>query len=215
MPNKSLIILLSALCCLLSHFAFAQTTSEEITITTYYPSPYGVYNEMRLYPHSPATTSCDSTQEGLMYYDSVSHNLMVCRDNGATYAWESTGGGYWVTVGNDIYNANTGNVGIGTNSPTEVFQVCVGSVCTSVKQTTGNYGADVYDSWIYDNMLIWETCNDSVNPYTCEPDTFKNCRDYAQDPNCPNAWSMCARNVDCKKEGGLSWVDSPMSILQD
>ena len=28
--------------------AFAQTTTEEITITTYYPSPYGVYEEMNV-----------------------------------------------------------------------------------------------------------------------------------------------------------------------
>lgn len=91
-------------------------SQEQLTITTYYPSPYGVYNELRLYPHSPVTTSCDSSQEGLMYYDSNTHNLYVCRYDGTTYAWES-GGSYWAASGNDIYNTNTGNVGIGTGSP--------------------------------------------------------------------------------------------------
>jgi len=57
--------------------AFAD--EETFTITTYYPSPYGSYNELQLYPHTPATTACNSSQnEGFMYYDSVEHAMKVC-----------------------------------------------------------------------------------------------------------------------------------------
>lgn len=37
--------------------------------------------------------------------------------------WASAGGGQWTSSGNDLYNANTGNVGIGTSVPTSLFQV--------------------------------------------------------------------------------------------
>ncbi len=86
---------------------------ESISITTYYPSPYGVYNEMRLYPHSIPITSCDSTTEGTMFYNDSAQELQVCTASGL---WKS-GGGFWVGSGNDIYNTNSGNVGIGTNTP--------------------------------------------------------------------------------------------------
>ncbi len=87
---------------------------ESISITTYYPSPYGVYNEMRLYPHATPITSCDSTTEGTMFYNSTAHELQVCNGSGV---WKS-GGGFWAGSGNDIYNTNSGNIGIEKNNPT-------------------------------------------------------------------------------------------------
>lgn len=92
-------------------------TAEEITLTTYYPSPYGVYSEMRLYPKDSPTT-CSGTQRGLMYYDDSENRLKVC--NG-TPPYQDIGGGYWAASpfnSNNIYNTNSGNVGIGTNNPT-------------------------------------------------------------------------------------------------
>lgn len=56
---------------------------EEITLTTYYPSPYGVYSEMRLYPKPESqATACSQDQEGLLFYDKDSHALKVCGKNG-------------------------------------------------------------------------------------------------------------------------------------
>jgi microcystin-dependent protein len=53
-------------------FLYSLSFSEDkITITTYYPSPYGVYNVLRLYP----TTQPASGQEGDIYYDSGGHVL--------------------------------------------------------------------------------------------------------------------------------------------
>src|SRR3989338_4510952 len=76
--------------------SFAQTEEEEetLTIATYYPAPYGVYNEMRA-------------------------KRMAVGDNyhsGSAYPWD-TGGG---CAGNEICNADLvveGNIGIGTASP--------------------------------------------------------------------------------------------------
>src|SRR3989338_1182619 len=83
--------------------SFAQTEEETLTITTYYPAPYGVYNEMR----------AKRMAVGTNYY------------NGSAYPWD-TGGG---CAGNEICNADLvvqGNVGIGTTSPTAKLRVYYG-----------------------------------------------------------------------------------------
>ncbi|MCX5705146.1 MAG: hypothetical protein NTZ92_03690 [Candidatus Omnitrophica bacterium] len=56
---------------------FAQET---LTISTYYPSPYGSYNELQLVPHTPNVTVCNAAGEGTMYYDSAANDLRVCAE---------------------------------------------------------------------------------------------------------------------------------------
>lgn len=95
----------------------AYSAEESITLTTYYPSPYGVYSEMRLYPKNNPTMPC---QEGLMFYSDGSNptylqrGLYVCGAGG----WQSITG-YWSLTSNSLYATNTTawNVGIGTSSP--------------------------------------------------------------------------------------------------
>jgi len=60
---------------------------ESFTITTYYPSPYGVYKELRLYPNDAAST-CDSNNKGAMYYSDSGSQIYVC--NGSS--WETATG---------------------------------------------------------------------------------------------------------------------------
>src|SRR3990167_4186806 len=81
--------------------SFALTEEETLTITTYYPAPYGVYNEMR----------AKRMAVGANYY------------NGSAYPW-NTGG---VCMGNEICK-NTdlvvqGRVGIGTTRPANKLDV--------------------------------------------------------------------------------------------
>ncbi|MDD3345698.1 MAG: hypothetical protein PHO34_04660 [Candidatus Omnitrophica bacterium] len=77
-------------------FLFAASTvaasAEDITITTYYPSPYGSYNELQLYPHSSPTVSCNSSKRGTMYYDSDDNNMYVC--NGTSWLVLSKGSAF-------------------------------------------------------------------------------------------------------------------------
>lgn len=90
MPGRTLLLSIWTLF-LCASFAFAD---DSVTITTYYPAPYGVYKEMRLYPNTSPNT-CDAANEGAMYYDntSSSNQVLVCRQTGfSTYAWESFGG---------------------------------------------------------------------------------------------------------------------------
>jgi len=99
--------------------AFAQTNSTDyLTITTYYPSPYGVYGTLKLHPREKKVTC----QEGEMVYDapkdtSLPRGLYVCNQ---TNAWVPVGGGgaegYWKFTGNNLTVQNTSwNVGIGTD----------------------------------------------------------------------------------------------------
>jgi hypothetical protein len=103
--------------------AFTQQPPEEtITITTYYPSPYGVYNELRLFPQSEPSAACGVGREGTMYFDSEDNVAYICSCNeDGICSWGSVGGGFWAAgvddYADDIYNTNTGNVGIGTQEP--------------------------------------------------------------------------------------------------
>ena len=98
------------------YLAFAQT--ESITLTTYYPSPVGEYQNLRLNPSGDP--GCDATKEGLMYYDNGLNAIRVC--GGAGPAWQDVGGGGpwdWDNPNNRVTlvdDAND-NVGIGTANP--------------------------------------------------------------------------------------------------
>jgi len=84
-PNK---LFLGILLLAFNPFVFADET---LTVTTYYPSPYGVYNELQLYAHNPAVTTCDDAHKGTMFYKSTDDQVYVCK--GATLGWQILGGG--------------------------------------------------------------------------------------------------------------------------
>jgi hypothetical protein len=106
-------------------FCFAQDEHDEsITITTYYPSPYGVYKQMRLYPTDDIDPTAACSNKGEMYYDDTGtpgNQLYVCDGS----AWQGLEG-YWAASPSDpnnIYNTNTGYVGIGTTNPQTTLDV--------------------------------------------------------------------------------------------
>lgn len=80
---------------LLVSTAFAK--DENISITTYYPSPHAAYKTVRLYPTTVPST-CVAAAEGTVYYNSTVNRLMVCTAaSDGTYGWKVVpGGGYLV-----------------------------------------------------------------------------------------------------------------------
>ncbi|MFA5271154.1 MAG: hypothetical protein WC412_02285 [Candidatus Omnitrophota bacterium] len=111
---------------------FAQT--ETLTITTYYPAPFGVYRNLRLFPTPTADAGiCDNAHtdsEGIVYYDNTLNRLRVCTLQGGILSWQDVGGSFWTFVDNPapimdfIYpNDNNWNVGIGTNNPQRKLHV--------------------------------------------------------------------------------------------
>ncbi|MBM3248566.1 MAG: hypothetical protein FJZ10_04000 [Candidatus Omnitrophica bacterium] len=119
---KKRVLFLISFIFLSSSFCFAQET---VTITTYYPAPYGVYQQMRLFPVNGNAFTCDATHRGEMYY----HDDTAPRAAGLYYcngtSWMAAGGGgNWTldtaSTPNNLYlsapDANT-QVGIGVANP--------------------------------------------------------------------------------------------------
>lgn len=66
-------------------------------------------------------------QNGALYYNTTDK---VFRGY-ANGAWSNLGGGYWTASGVNIYNGNSGNVGIGTANPNAKLQIAGGDVYIS------------------------------------------------------------------------------------
>ncbi len=119
------------------------SAEESISITTYYPSPYGVYNELRLFPHAAPVTLCGPTTEGTMFFNNITKQLQICNSTG----WTGPGGdSFWESAGDDIFNTNPGNVGIGTSSPVAPLHVyaATGYGEIRVESVDPTRGADVH-----------------------------------------------------------------------
>ncbi|GEM_PF-1532574 len=140
-------ILLVILVLSITGLCYAADETEEITLTTYYPAPYGDYekisaNMVLLNPMAqPAAASITAADEGLLYYDTTSKDMRVyAGDPGnptpQTYTWSSIGGrSMWQRNGTDLYYKR-GNVGIGTDTP-------------------GNWKLNVNDGGDGDNSFTW------------------------------------------------------------
>jgi len=133
---SSLIIVIIICFCLC---VYLSAQSEEVqTITTYYPSPQGIYYSVRLYPNRnpPACDAAHQENEGLLHYNDVAVGtltnigLYYCNGN----QWQFIGGSgtdlNW-TLFNDQYlhtNDPAWNVGIGTQTPLAKLHVENGAV---------------------------------------------------------------------------------------
>lgn len=90
-PCFVLICLLSLSC-----LSFAAANEETLTITTYYPSPYGVYKTLRLFPNTDTGFApdavCSINEEGAMSYDSDTKQVLVCVNDAGAYSWRTNVG---------------------------------------------------------------------------------------------------------------------------
>ncbi|MDO8661720.1 MAG: hypothetical protein Q7K98_00670 [Candidatus Omnitrophota bacterium] len=124
------------------NIAFLFAADETLTITTYYPSPYGVYKTLRLYPNDDnALLAGCANRRGEMSYNKTAGALYVCSgttDAGATWQSAGGGGGYWTRSGTvDVYNTDLGKVGIGTANPAEALHV-IGGYAIFQNSATGD-----------------------------------------------------------------------------
>jgi len=142
------------LCCgiliiFLSSLIFAQEENKDsLTFTTYYPSPHGVYRNLKLFPIT-SQPSGPASSTGVMYFDNNLNMRMIRYHNGT--GWVNLTEPlipepqYWVLSGTHIYNNNTGFVGINTQNPQyeldvngriQADDVCDGSKCLSACRTS-------------------------------------------------------------------------------
>jgi hypothetical protein len=64
-----------------------------LTLTTYYPAPFGAYERMRLVPRNTSIT-CNANMEGLMFYQDTDDQVRACEF--------INGSGVWRPVGNKL-----------------------------------------------------------------------------------------------------------------
>ncbi|MBZ0165834.1 MAG: tail fiber domain-containing protein [Candidatus Omnitrophica bacterium] len=88
--------------------------AETLTMTTYYPSPFGVYQSLRLAPNASPPT-CSGSTVGTLYVDAA-NDLYYCDGTSYTQSF-----GQWRANGNNVYPVNwaTAEIGIGTSTPSE------------------------------------------------------------------------------------------------
>lgn len=124
MRKRTASLLLALACIFLA--AGVAMAQESITITTYYPSPYGVYKQLRLSPTDDFVPYAACTNEGEMYYDNSDAALYVCSTLSGNRAWRLApgGGALWSLSGtNEIYNTGNRYVGIGTTDPGALLEL--------------------------------------------------------------------------------------------
>lgn len=115
MKKIPLILLFLLTVCLSVH-------AETLTLSTYYPAPFGSYDRLRLVPRGAAPL-CDASLEGTLYYaDDPTNALNICRDDGTwglmTGIWTQDAGDNVYLTNDDIDGDGTkAFVGIGTSSP--------------------------------------------------------------------------------------------------
>ena len=130
-----------------------ECVTDSMEIVTWYPSPWNAYDELRSNrivvgggdeelnpppPHKgvitflplnydPVTDSAGTVSKGsLYYYESFDGNEGKKFRYYDGSIWKDLGGGGWEISGNDLYNINSGNVGIGTNNPVEKLDISGG-----------------------------------------------------------------------------------------
>lgn len=111
---KSFITVLAVLVCSYAH------AESIISLTTYYPSPVGVYDQIRLVPRTSPPSNC---KEGAIYIPQGTTKPLYCNSTGN---WIGLSG-IWEENDDDIYISDTDypnlRVGIGKVSPDALLEI--------------------------------------------------------------------------------------------
>ena len=86
---KNMLFLILALSVASVCFA-ASNQTDSISITTYYPSPHGVYRFMRLFPVEQPAVSQGENQPGTLYFNRTDMKVYVYKND--TLTWRAVGG---------------------------------------------------------------------------------------------------------------------------
>lgn len=100
-------------------------SAETISLTTYYPAPFGSYSVLRLNPNSDASMGvCDASKNGQIYLSSDSNEIKFCNGTswGSTSSWIVNSALKYVYQNNTVTDTAY-KVGIGIATPTARMHV--------------------------------------------------------------------------------------------
>ncbi len=121
----------------ISSICFAET----LTLTTYYPSPFGAYDQLRLVPRAAQAGAC---VQGTFYYNTTLDTIEFCN---ASLVWNGSSFGNWTLNGTRLYPTNLSwNVGIGTNNPQNLLTLSKNGedgISVETASNTGNQNPQV------------------------------------------------------------------------
>ncbi len=90
-------------------FIFIATVYAEddtLTISTYYPSPYGVFKNMRFYPNDANTPGAACTREGETYFDESESALYICSGTSSLTWRVAPGAGGPSNIGMEVFTSS-------------------------------------------------------------------------------------------------------------
>ena len=145
-PIQTNLVSFFSLLFLLFLLTTGRASADDITLTTYYPLPLGLYDQIRLVQRA-ASPPCSAATAGTLYVNST--GLQFCRANGT---WVSGYGKVWTQSGYNIYPTDTPNpsikVGIGLTSPQFRFHIQDGGIlATGGTETLAVAGAGTRLIW--------------------------------------------------------------------
>jgi hypothetical protein len=126
-------ILFCAVALSLTATCFAQSNqTESLTITTYYPAPYGVYRNLRLSPSNPPTTGLapgvmyfdNSTAEGMIKYYNKLGQWVNLTEGGASGGPGGANSSYVITVSGNNPVCPPGTTAFLKNWVSQTFSTC-------------------------------------------------------------------------------------------
>ncbi|MFA5008272.1 MAG: hypothetical protein WC546_03515 [Candidatus Omnitrophota bacterium] len=111
--------------CLICFLVFAAGAlaqeQEEVVLSTFYPSPLGIYDSITLYPVTDIVASAECTEKGALIYNNNDSHIYVCSPSLTTPSvdeWQTLGGSLWTLLNRQFYpNDASWRVGIGTLTP--------------------------------------------------------------------------------------------------
>jgi len=137
-------VLISVLSWIVLSLATIRSFAEDITVTTYYPAPFGSYNTLQVFPNSAPPITCDDQHVGFMYFrqdpDPSLSELLVCK--GAAQGWKTVASGgasaYWTNTATTVHLVDSNNnVAIGdTDSQGKKLRLRVSTGNTSGETIT-------------------------------------------------------------------------------
>jgi hypothetical protein len=113
------VILAFLICITFSAVCAQQNQTESLTVTTYYPAPYGVYKTMRLFPQfsfpqSSFTPGDDCPQEGEVFYRADRQDVFICQGTPSSRKWSFMGSVMRVFSDFDVFPDQCNGTIVGT-----------------------------------------------------------------------------------------------------